>query len=783
MDQRTKLIKFTTKHDQSIQYYRKFSFRSNLNLCLLGTYIYNLMIHSIKENSSDYYYFLENLLSPFKSIDAKNNINTLIKGCVESNSFNTRFEFCLWYINNWLDSAGTLSNIMNSVYTARSELDISNLFCENFKVMIEIFNRNEMPKEFLPKIEGKAMRLKIICIENEYFMAFTDDMIKYETLNCQDSNIFDQEIYIRYFNSNFSSRPSTGFHSRMSSRADVRRSNNLKAFQRYKLDELLVDEQLKDELKIEYSSFINISENKNLIKAFACQLHYIMNNRLQIDYSKLIIERFTNNLTCNNMKLAKRENLSKIDIDDCVTLCEEMLKLANSNLDLKQQFNEIKINDDLDTSFDNIHVLSLIFGVTSVIIYSQGGKYKKTRFCGPKEDFIPVFHFLALEKERKRQKISVLFTHLTEYIHNFNYDRKKVEPRVPVIEEIFNLKALQNNQREDLSNDKTIVFYKCIVDLQEKILSQFIQSIKCKLPPYFTIDINEDIQYIKLKKNELKRLNLIDDQYDSFTIMNYTVKDMSTYCHGCRLYPDPEKKSYFSRNGCFYHFNCMKRLFELWYEKTPTFNPEIEQNEIDCATCRSKITVIDFLKDEENKSYLIRFKINAQGKATCCMCNSEYFVDKNNVNPDYLHCPTCLGKIYFLKSCTCCKVASDIVINDSRYLLECQYCKEVTILSNFKINPQDCDLRCKKCWIAVGKQIQNSGDQNSLNMLIEYIIGNECWISCGECGTQSFKSLGKICTMCDNSICIDCDNGVKCVCGTDLINIQMDEWVANRVVN
>ena len=783
MDQGINLIKYTTKYDQSIQYYRKFSFRSNLNLCLLGTYIYNLMIHSTKADSLDFNCFVANLLCPFRSNEAKKNLNTIIKGCMDSRSVAKRLENCIEYINKWLSSTENLCDIMNSVYTAISESDICNSFCKNFDVVIEVFTRNSMPKVYLPEMKGKAMKLKIISIDNEYAMALTEDMINSESSKYQDPIIFDQEIYIKNFNHELSSYYNSNNNSRVPSRVNDDRANILKLNRRYKLDQLKVDEQLKDELKVEYSSFINISDNKNLIKAFALQLRWIMINRLQTKYTKLIIERFLNKLTCNNMRLAKSENLSNINLDDCVTLCEDMLKLANSNLDLKQQFNEIKINDDLDTSFDNIHVLSLIFGVTSVIIYSQGGKYKKTRFCGSKEDFIPVFHFLALEKERNRQKMSVLFTHLTEYIHNFDYDRNKIEPKTPIIQEILNLKALTINQKKDLSYDKTIAFYQCMASLQEKILSQFIQSIRYKLPPYLTIDINEDIQYIKTKKNELKKLNLIDNQYDSFTIMNYSVKDMSTYCHGCQLHPDPEKKSYFSRNGCFYHFICMKKLFESWYEKTQTFNPDFEQNEIDCATCKSKISVIDFLIDEENKSYLNRFKINVQRKAKCCMCKIECFIDRIYFNPDCFHCPTCIGKIYYIRYCTCCKVTRDMVINDSRYLIECQYCKQVTILANFRINPQDYDLRCKKCWIAVGVAHFASGDQNSLAYLIKYIIGNECWIVCANCGIQFFKSLGRYCMTCDNNICINCDTGMNCVCGFALQSIQNEDWLMRLVIN
>ena len=250
----------------------------------------------------------------------------------------------------------------------------------------------------------------------------------------------------------------------------------------------------------------------------------------------------------------------------------------------------------------------------------------------------------------------------------------------------MNLKASDNKISEEPLNEKVFEFYKCIVDLQERILSQFIQSINFKLPPYIKIDVNEHIRQIKTKKDELKKLRLIDDSYDSFSIINYTVKDMSAYCHGCKLNPDPGKKSFFSSNGCYYHFECMKKLFEMWYDKNEIFYPDIEENEIDCVTCKSKISVASFLKDEENKKYLKVFKVNVQGKAKCCLCQNEYLIDKNfRIDPDCLHCPTCMGRIYYLGSCPCCQASRDMVLNDNRYMLECQFCKKATILANFDL--------------------------------------------------------------------------------------------------
>ena len=822
-----------------IRYIRIIGCESNLFSTLLSSYLYNLVFHSKKNPKSDFEIF-SNSLQKFFSLEIDKNriIHTFIDNIQNQVQdirigLNWCLKYCAYYSDLSVDN--NFPSLFRNYAGLTSEADICNLFKDTFKVAIKLLKFDGNFSEFNSNLYTKFMILKVYEYQSRYYMTFTQDMIDIENGNKLNeiNNLFNSEIYIKsvippmpagppgnYFtNGNFMPTGSQinlmpmgnvmpgvpNNHPGQSVNFNTASNNNqatqntsptkinpqTKISNRYKIENFDTSPQILQELSVEYSSCVTISDSKNQIRAFAYNLSTYLNRFSNDAYVKTIISNFQNKHTMTELNLKNSISLKKLDYENAVECCEEVMKEAAKCSFIFPEFKSIRINEDIERDFNTIELLSMIFGVTSIMIVRNQDSCTRIRFNLNQPSYNANFHFFATERDRKDYfKVYVIFTKVAEIWDGFDYERQKQRPKESIIVNKLEGKGLLNSgdgSKQD-DTDKLIGFFKSMSELENVVIKSIVQSIRENNPVYLMENINENINLLKSNYNQIKKIRSISSELGDYELLSCSAKDLNTYCHYCGRAPDPQLKNFYSTQGCFFHFDCMNNVFLGWYDKC-ILNESIEKNEIPCPKCLTKtINALSFLVFPEKAEHLKKFKVSAEKKTACCLCAKIVPFDFTQ-DLDTVHCEECICKIHLLGKCPKCNNPNLNMLDAASVMVSCLQCGVQTFLCNIRINRESFEVKCKKCWVYQAYALFTSGNSQQGEILIYNVIGRDSLVNCNECEKCFLKAPGDIvcpAEKCENKMCIICFYGnninnpeamLVCPnCGIDMVNNALGYW-------
>ena len=816
-------IQFGHQTSPELKYIRIIGCEAHLLSVLLSSYLYNLVFHSKKNQKSDFQIFETNLQKFFSIEIDKQRIIHKITYAIENEIQDIKdgLRYCLQYCSYCSKSNNddSFPYLFRNCAGLQSEADICNFFKDTFKVAIKLLRYDGSCSEFNSNLNQKFMILKVYEYQSNFYMTFTQEMIDIENggrLN-EISSLFNSEIYIKSVIQAMPPGPPNSFMNRaqlapldtvytqpsyqpvivnqnfntqvqgIPATSQTKINPKTKVSNRYKIENLEVSAEFQVELSAEYSSCVTISDSKNQIRAFAYNLSAYLHRYSRDEYAKTIINSFQNRRTMSELSLKNSISLRNLDYESAVEICEELIKEAASFPFYFPSFKVIKLNEDIEDDFKTIELLSIIFGVTSVVICREEESLTRIILNSNQPSYTAYLHFYATEKERRNFfKVYVIFTRVDEVWDNFDYNEQKAKLKESIMNNRLVGRVDSANRGNEDSKEKLIQFFKSMSDVQNIVLKSVVQSIREKNPVYVNERFNENIYQLKSSYNEIKRIKSISNELGDYELLNISAIDLNTYCHGCSQPPDPQRKNFYSNHGCFFHFECMNKVFKDWYNKA-ILNDPIEKNEIMCPKCTTKtINAVSFLVLPENVDNLKRFKITAEQKIPCCLCKKviPFDLSRQIENP---HCDECKCKIYFLATCPNCNNPGEDKIDAQNFPATCKACGIQTRLINMRLNPDSHDLKCKRCWYSEVLALLNSGDGQLGQNLLYSVLGNQSVINCEECQNCFLKPLGDfLCeSECNKTMCVNCfysgndprmmTNCVKC--GMAVLNNLQGIWI------
>jgi Zn finger protein HypA/HybF involved in hydrogenase expression len=417
----------------------------------------------------------------------------------------------------------------------------------------------------------------------------------------------------------------------------------------------------------------------------------------------------------------------------------------------------------METDFKTIQILGKIFGVTLVVVSEeQDGTCRRMIFNGGIDDNLPCFHYFSRLNARNMKKIVALFTFRDDFLDGYQGDRVELKIKRSIIldENAEDTKIQKSKSIKNQSQDYFIALNK----IQNTILTSYLTKITEGLPPSIEENLTEDLLILKSLKSQ-QDINPSDFNSNNFEVLNFSFESFNTTCHKCNISITSSKNEIFSREGCFFHFECVLSMYKEWMETSIDYSLQIEDYELKCPRCKNRsISILSFLKHEENKENLRIFLLIFTKKMTCSNCFVTFYINPETFN---LNNPICFN----------CAIK-----NSPETIVICGECKNQTLAVNLRYRATTKEFKCKICWINQAAIFINNKKLEDFNDVLGNILGNGSIIDCENCGSKYFKNAGNFfceygCYPILMSTCFNCVGEGKCeACAGNIKQDFFKKW-------